>query len=201
VLESVSRFTDDIKIVTYAQELIDSLDEGRLVFLYHRFAFDGTEELVRYLCKKRRDARIVVWACDEVSAAAEARFIGLGAESFLELWRGEDEVNREFAAAFNGVPVYSPEVERIMERGVSCGEGLSHREAEVLRYLVKCKPNKQIAAEMGISVPTVKTHKAHIYEKIGGSNVWDVLQYAVSRSYFDVNEISMNRGGGDDFEE
>lgn len=43
---------------------------------------------------------------------------------------------------------------------------LTDRESEILSYLSKGYANKEIADKMSISVPTVRTHLRHIYEKL-----------------------------------
>lgn len=43
---------------------------------------------------------------------------------------------------------------------------LTERESEILSCLTKGRANKEIAAHMNISVPTVRTHLRHIYEKL-----------------------------------
>ena len=43
---------------------------------------------------------------------------------------------------------------------------LTEREDEILTYLSKGFANKEIADKMNISVPTVRTHLRHIYEKL-----------------------------------
>lgn len=44
--------------------------------------------------------------------------------------------------------------------------GLSPREQEVLRALAQGSRNKEIAAQLGVSVGTVKTHLRHIFRKL-----------------------------------
>ena len=46
-------------------------------------------------------------------------------------------------------------------------EQLTAREFEVLRYLATTLDNAEIAAEIGVSVNTLKTHLSHIYRKLG----------------------------------
>jgi LuxR family maltose regulon positive regulatory protein len=46
-------------------------------------------------------------------------------------------------------------------------EQLTAREFEVLRYLATTLDNAEIAAEIGVSVNTLKTHVKHIYRKLG----------------------------------
>lgn len=45
--------------------------------------------------------------------------------------------------------------------------GLTSRECAVLERLARGESNKEIARAMGISPNTVKTHVAHLYEKLG----------------------------------
>lgn len=46
-------------------------------------------------------------------------------------------------------------------------QALSPREGEVLHALARGQRNEEIAAQLGISVGTVKTHLRHIYHKLG----------------------------------
>lgn len=53
--------------------------------------------------------------------------------------------------------------------------GLSQREAQVLEYLARGHGSAFIAAELGISENTVRTHARHIYEKLGVSSREELL--------------------------
>ena len=53
---------------------------------------------------------------------------------------------------------------------------LSSREREVLRMVVSGLLNKQIAAELGISELTVKTHRAHVMEKMHAGSLAELVQ-------------------------
>jgi DNA-binding CsgD family transcriptional regulator len=56
--------------------------------------------------------------------------------------------------------------------------GLTAREAEVLRLLAHGRTNREIAAELVISVHTVERHLATIYRKIGARNRTDATAFA-----------------------
>jgi DNA-binding NarL/FixJ family response regulator len=56
--------------------------------------------------------------------------------------------------------------------------GLTAREAEVLRLLGGGRTNKEIAAQLVISVHTVERHLATIYRKIGARNRTDATALA-----------------------
>jgi DNA-binding CsgD family transcriptional regulator len=59
--------------------------------------------------------------------------------------------------------------------------GLSAREVEVLRLLARGCTNKEIAARLCISVPTVLRHITNIYGKIGARNRAEATAYALTR--------------------
>jgi DNA-binding NarL/FixJ family response regulator len=47
------------------------------------------------------------------------------------------------------------------------GERLTHREQQVLRLIAQSKRNKEIAAVLALSRPTVETHLRNLYAKLG----------------------------------
>jgi DNA-binding NarL/FixJ family response regulator len=66
----------------------------------------------------------------------------------------------------------------IPEPAVVLPDGLSAREAEVLRLIAQGKSNPQIAAELVISVNTVIRHVANIFNKTGVTNRTEAASYA-----------------------
>jgi DNA-binding CsgD family transcriptional regulator len=47
---------------------------------------------------------------------------------------------------------------------------LTHREQEVLAFVMVGKTNREIATELNVSVPSVKAHLSNVYAKLGVSN-------------------------------
>ena len=66
-------------------------------------------------------------------------------------------------------------------------DGLTSREVEVLRLLAEGKTNKEIAAALVVSVPTVQRHIANIYGKIGARGRADATAYAIHRGLAGVH--------------
>jgi DNA-binding NarL/FixJ family response regulator len=58
--------------------------------------------------------------------------------------------------------------------------GLTGREAEVLRLVAAGLTNKEVAAQLVVSVPTVERHVANIYAKIGASRRYEAIAFAQS---------------------
>ena len=60
---------------------------------------------------------------------------------------------------------------------------LSEREREVLLRIARGFSNKEIAAELGLSVKTVETYKARVVEKLGLRSRVDIVRYAAARGW------------------
>lgn len=60
------------------------------------------------------------------------------------------------------------------------GETLSAREREVLGFLAQGRSNREIAATLSLSLPTVKSHLTRLYAKLGASNRNEALARAVA---------------------
>ncbi|MBO6508383.1 MAG: response regulator transcription factor [Roseibium sp.] len=56
--------------------------------------------------------------------------------------------------------------------------GLTDRERQVLTAVAKGQPNKDIAAELGISVRTVESHRLNLREKVGNKNAAQLYKVA-----------------------
>lgn len=61
----------------------------------------------------------------------------------------------------------------------ACHETLSHREREVMTFVVRGKLNKQIAGELGISEITVKIHRGSAMRKMKAKSLADLVRMAI----------------------
>ncbi len=66
---------------------------------------------------------------------------------------------------------------------------LTEREKEVLRMVVKGLTNKEIAQELGISVPTAVFHRNNICEKLQTRSIGKLTVYAVLSGIVSIKEI------------
>jgi DNA-binding NarL/FixJ family response regulator len=60
------------------------------------------------------------------------------------------------------------------------GVRLTSREAEVLQLIAEGQANKQVAAELGISVKTVEKHRQRLMEKLGIHDTAGLTRYAIA---------------------
>jgi DNA-binding NarL/FixJ family response regulator len=64
------------------------------------------------------------------------------------------------------------------------------REVEIIRLLALGKLNKEIAAELGITVRTAETHRAKIMLKLGMHSLAELIHYAIRHKIMSVPDIS-----------
>jgi len=57
---------------------------------------------------------------------------------------------------------------------------LTSREVEVLQLIAEGKPNKETAADLGISIKTVEKHRGHLMEKLDIHDTASLTRYAIS---------------------
>lgn len=67
--------------------------------------------------------------------------------------------------------------------GKSSNQELTQRECEVARLVAHGYSNKEIAAELDISVKTVETHKSRLMEKLHFRSRAEVVRYAIARGW------------------
>jgi DNA-binding NarL/FixJ family response regulator len=68
-------------------------------------------------------------------------------------------------------------------RGEIEGSALSERETEVLGLIAQGYSNKEIAAQLSISVKTVETYKARSMEKLGLVSRAEIVRYALAQGW------------------
>jgi len=57
---------------------------------------------------------------------------------------------------------------------------LSSRETEVLQLIAEGEANKQIAAELGVSIKTIEKHRDHLMRKLDIHDIASLTRYAIS---------------------
>jgi DNA-binding NarL/FixJ family response regulator len=74
-------------------------------------------------------------------------------------------------------------VARHARHGAAVAPRITDREAEVLRLIASGHSNKEIAAQLDISVKTVEVHKANGMRKLGLRGRIDIVRYAVLQGW------------------
>jgi DNA-binding NarL/FixJ family response regulator len=120
-------------------------------------------------------APVVVLLGDDAGEGWSARALRAGARGVLPRTATGDQISAAVAAAAAGLTVVSSEAAGLAPRPALVAaappvQPLTPREVEVLGMLAEGSGNKVIAARLGISEHTVKTHVGSIFGKLGVSN-------------------------------
>ncbi len=147
-------------------------------------------EAARQIRERAPEVKIVVLSAyddrDYVIAAMD-----VGAVAYLlKTVRGKDVVDAIHAVQQGQVilhPAVAAKLRRSMGQSDEDEAGLSPREMEILRLAAKGFHNKDIAAELSISVRTVEGHLSHILTKLDVSSRTEAVVYGAARRWFSLN--------------
>jgi DNA-binding NarL/FixJ family response regulator len=115
----------------------------------------------------------------------------LGAAGYLIKQTSADSLSRAVREVHKGNVFFSPSIagraRSFYEESADGGTvrkknkaALSSREVEVLQLVAEGKANKQVAAELGISVKTVEKHRQHLMSKLDLHDTAGLTRYAIA---------------------
>lgn len=154
-------------------------------------------EATRQITKQSPSSRVLILSSyndDEyVHELTEA-----GGAGYLLKQADFTDVVRAILQAKKGNAFYSPAISRrLTDRyretivgGVPAKKRtdlLTSREIEVLQLIAEGESNKQIAAELGISVKTVERHRQRLMDKLAIHDIAGLTRYAISRGLIEIN--------------
>jgi DNA-binding NarL/FixJ family response regulator len=156
------------------------------VSMPHMSGVEATREL-KGICP---DTRILALTVHEDDAYVRA-FLKAGAAGYLLKRAPTEELVRAIRAVASGGVYVDPRVTSRLVHTLSHAErpgaaatmDLSERESEVLRLIARGYANKEIAAQLNLSVKTVETYKARSMEKLGLRSRVDIVRVAVERGW------------------
>ena len=147
-------------------------------------------EATRQILKEFPDTRVLILSAHSDDAYVE-QVGSLGAAGFLLKQSSSSLLAKAIREVDKGNSFFSPPIaKRFRDRtrkpapgsGLSKGSGnrLSSREVEVLQLIAEGKPNKQVAAELGVSFKTVDKHRQHLMAKLNIHDTAGLTRYAIS---------------------
>ena len=147
-------------------------------------------EATRQIRKEFPDIKVIILSAHSDDAYVE-QVLELGASGFLLKQSSSQNLATAIREAQKGGTFFSPDVaKRLRSRDQKWQdrEGnfkkksnrLSSREVEVLQLIAEGKPNKQVAAELGVSFKTVDKHRQHLMGKLDIHDVAGLTRYAIS---------------------
>ncbi|SMC58748.1 response regulator [Kibdelosporangium aridum] len=148
---------------------------------------DGVEATKRVRAE-HPDTQVVVLTTysDDESVFAALR---AGARGYLTKDARAGEIAEAIAAVQRGEAQFDPAIQRrlaetVTSRAVSTEglpDGLTPREADVLRLIAEGRSNTEIAGQLVITEATVKTHINNLFAKIGVRDRAQAVTYAFRR--------------------
>jgi two-component system nitrate/nitrite response regulator NarL len=150
---------------------------------------DLTQGEVIHRIKHASRPPIVVALVAQASRAEVGRLLSAGADALLERSVGAEELGDALRRLAAGERVLAPSLVPALvgavdgDGGARVGGGnglLTGKEREVLARLAEGRSNQAIAAALHVTPATVKTHLAHIYEKLGASDRHEAIARAVA---------------------
>ena len=120
-----------------------------------------------------------------------AQMVEAGVAGYLNKQTAAQDLVRAIHEAHKGNAFFSPSVARRLRDRSRTNEGrgrlalkvneLTARELQVLRLIAQGYANKQMAAELGISVKTIEKHRQHVMKKLGIHEIAGLTRYAAEK--------------------
>ncbi len=114
----------------------------------------------------------------------------LGAAGYLIKHTSANSLARAIREVRKGKTFFSPSIAKRLHdlslespagrRAIKKKAGLSSREVEVLQLIAEGKANKQVAAELGISIKTVEKHRQRLMNKLDLHDTAGLTRYAIA---------------------
>ncbi len=147
-------------------------------------------EATRQIRRDFPDTKVLILSAHSDDAYVE-QVTALGASGFLLKQTSSDNLATAIREVQKGNTFFSPAIskrlhgrkQRSLDREGQFKQKsnrLSSREVEVLQLIAEGKPNKQIAAELGVSFKTVDKHRQHLMAKLNLHDVSGLTRYAIS---------------------
>ena len=174
----------DLRVVAEAENGVEAIDayerhQPDVTLLDLRMPVMEGVEVVRQIRERDPRARVIILTTydtdDEISQALKA-----GAKAYVLKDISADDLVGCIRDVLAGKTYLAPAAAAKLAEGVTRVQ-LTPRELSTLRLLADGKANKEIANELDISERTVKTHLAHLFEKLGVTSRTEAIKVATRR--------------------
>lgn len=147
-------------------------------------------EATRQILAANPAAKVVI-----LSAHSDDEYIqrtrSAGVVGFLEKQTSAEILTKALREVAKGRTFFSPSIaKRLFDNPASArdrggrlktnGARLTSRESEVLQLVAEGSANKQVAAELGISIKTVEKHRQNLMDKLNIHDLATLTRYAIS---------------------
>lgn len=189
-LKAVFDQGDEVDIVGEAgsgEEALEMVDRVKPDVILMDISMPGMNgiQATKLIREKHPEAKIVMLTMlDQEGYVYEA--VKAGATGYMLKNTSSDDLVHAIQTVYEGKALLHPDATaQLLKEFVSLADnkakdyGLSSREMEVLQLLSEGNTNKEIAKALWISEQTVKTHVAHIFDKLGTSDRTETVATAL----------------------
>jgi len=177
-VELASKLKPDVVIMDVAMPDMNGIEATRQIIA----AVPGVKVIALSMHSDRRFVRQMLYA---------------GASAYLQKGCKVRELILAVRTVVSGQNYFSPEiastvtqdyVRYVAEAETSPFASLTSKEHEVLQLVAEGRPTKTIAADLGVSIKTVLTHRRNIMKKLGVESVAELVKYAIREGLTSVDE-------------
>src|ERR1041385_4995586 len=199
---SLLKHEDDIEVVGEAEtgrqavQLTQKLRPAVVVMDIAMPLLNGLEA-TRQIRRDFPETRVLILSAHSDDAYVE-QVATLGAAGFLLKQTSSHVLATAIREVQKGNMFYGPSLARHLRSPKSPGRGgrlkqkanrLSSREVEVLQLIAEGKPNKQVAAELGVSFKTVDKHRQHLMAKLNIHDIAGLTRYAIAQGIIESSVV------------
>ncbi len=153
-------------------------------------------EATRQIVQEIPTARIIILSSYSDDEYVE-QLTSAGAIGYLLKQNAANDLIKAIREARQGNAYFSPTISRRMlehyRRAFANGQpvrkaadALTSREREVLQLIAEGNTNKQIAAELSISIKTVEKHRQQVMDRLGIHDIAGLTRYAIAKGIIET---------------
>lgn len=123
---------------------------------------------------------LLLTMADDAQSICEA--VRTGVHGYVLKRAKSDELEQAIQTVMSGNTYYSPDIIYLLSttntdtaNPMTC---LSDRELEVLKLIAAEQSSQEIANQLSVSVPTVETHRRHLFQKLNVKSVVGLVKFA-----------------------
>src|SRR5438874_1897284 len=178
-VQMVKKFLPDVVVMDIAMPVLNGLE--------------ATRQIVRTV----PSTKVVVLSSYSDDDYAQ-QLTEAGAAGYLVKQTAANDLLKAIREAHKGNAYFSPAIAKRLRdhcrQAFSSGQTirrrsdyLTTREAEVLQLIAEGRANKQIAAELCISIKTVEKHRQQVMNKLGIHDVAGLTRHAIAKGIIETN--------------
>ncbi|WP_347175141.1 response regulator transcription factor [Polaribacter uvawellassae] len=186
----------DIEVVGYSLtgkqviEWFKTNEADILVLDINMPELDGIEVLKKFNKKKKHQKIIMLSSYDDAKLVKQ--LTTFGADGFISKTSAGEHILKAIKSVYNGDPYFSDDIKEglfNLSLGYNVSEGsrpdfdvingLTEREMEVLKLLVKEYSTQEMADKLFLSVNTVETYRKNLLKKLNVKNAVGLAMFAV----------------------